>query len=200
MCLCSLSPLVNGFTLHQTGCLGLGLNGRRPVRCQHASSVTRTLLNLMAAASSVVKHIMCYMHSDPLLTLTPWMQFKHTKAEMSPGITNQLSDFLCWSLTSCYICSRKPQLALSRSLKRNEANQFTVQQWVKKNVLVSVGGNAVFIWIWITWKRYQWEKVIIAGVCNGRWVRVDVAVVKISPWYILCESSASSLLHYHSLS
>lgn len=54
MCLCSLALLLNGFTLDQTGCLGLGLNGRGPAHCQHASSVTRTLLNLMV------------IHSNPL--------------------------------------------------------------------------------------------------------------------------------------
>lgn len=67
MCLCSQSLLMNGFKWHQIGCLGLGWVGRGPGHCWHASSITRTLLNLMMFASSVAKYILYH----PLILVFP---------------------------------------------------------------------------------------------------------------------------------
>lgn len=67
MRLCSQSLLMNGFKWHQTGCLGLGWVGRGPGHCWHASSITRTLLNLMMFASSVAKYILYH----PLILVFP---------------------------------------------------------------------------------------------------------------------------------
>lgn len=215
ICLCSFSLLVNGFTLHQTGCLGLGLNGRGPAHCHHASSVTRTLLNLMVVASSVVKQLMCHIHTHPFLPSPMNVIQTHRDGNV---LGHNTSTFWLFVLVSDLHCktyrataavenhSSPASLPAKKEIHCKPIHCSAVsQKWCLVHVCcggkqcVSLSRRQRKIESESPEKRSQWEKVIIADVCNGRWARVDVAAVKISAWYIFCESSATSLSHYQSL-